>query len=282
MSDSRDPSPAVSRALHILATLEASGGMPQSLSDIARMVGIAKSSASNICAVLERERMVYRVESGYRLGMRTAELGGAFASQFNQVREFFAVVEADRVLSGHVVQVATMDPPDAIYLARHEGRRHRLGTPLGSRLPLIYCAVGNAMLMTMRDEHIALLLDEAAFVPLTEHSSRYPEQVWKKIRRARERGFAVDRGEAFEGVHGIAAPLDPWQPGDPPMAIGVALPASEADGSIVEEVGAAVVRAAERLTNPFSRRPGRGLGQNSMVNGVGQDPIRRHSPFRPR
>ena len=33
--------------------------------------------------------MVQRVPLGYQLGRRTAELGGAFAAQFHQVREFY-------------------------------------------------------------------------------------------------------------------------------------------------------------------------------------------------
>jgi len=255
MSQPRDPSPAVSRALRILEALEVAEGTPQTLSDLARTADIAKSSASNICAVLERERMIHRDGNGYRLGMRTAELGGAFAAQFNQVREFFDVVAADPVLSGHVVQIATMDDADAIYLARHEGRRDSLGTPLGSRLPLAYCAVGNAMLMTMTDDRIAPLLELEALTPPTPYSARDADRIWARIRHARERGFAVDRGESLDGIHGVAAPLEPWRPGDPQMAIGVALASEEADQPMIERVGAAVKQAAHQLTNPLARKP---------------------------
>ncbi|GAA1489174.1 IclR family transcriptional regulator [Brachybacterium sacelli] len=255
MSDPRDPSPAITRGLRILEVLESAAGNPQTLSDIARAVGIAKSSASNLCAALEKERMIQRVESGYRLGMRTAELGGAFALQFNQVREFFTLVEADPELSEHVVQIATRLEADAVYLARHEGRRYRLGTPLGSRLPLVYCAVGTAMLLKEPDEQIAPLLRKDALRPPTAQSSRDAAEISARIRRAREAGYAVDRGESFEGVHGVAAPLEPWRPGDPPMAIGVALPADEADEATIERIGAAVLRVTQRLTNPLARRP---------------------------
>lgn len=256
MNESRDPSPAVSRALRILEALEAAGGTPQTLSDIARAVGIAKSSASNICAALERERMIHRAGNGYRLGMRTAELGGAFASQFNQVREFFAVIEEDAELAGQLVQIATLDAPDALYLARHEGRAHRLGAPLGSRLPLVHCAVGNAMLMVMAEAEVEALLEDLPILPRTPRSAREASQIREKIAAARERGYAIDRGESFEGICGVAAPLEPWQPGDPLMAMGVAIPAAEADEETVARLGEAVARAAGRLSNPLARRPG--------------------------
>lgn len=250
----RDPSPAVTRSLRILGALERARG-PLTLSEISREVGMAKSSASNICQALENEGMIDRVESGYRLGIRTAELGGAFASQFNQVREFFAAVEGDPVLRGHVVQIAMLDAPDALYLARHEGRRQRLGTPLGSRLPLIHCAVGNAMLLAMDDAEVDAVLGVADFAPTTEESVTSPEAVREKIGAGRGRGYAIDRGESFPGIHGVAVPLEPWQPGDPRMAVGVALAASEAGDAVVDELGAALLTLADALTNPLSRRP---------------------------
>lgn len=252
--EARDPSPAVTRALRILGVLEHARG-PLTLSEIARAVGMAKSSASNICQALENEGMLDRVESGYRLGIRTAELGGAFASQFNQVREFFAAVEGDPLLRGQVVQIAMLDAPDALYLARHEGRRQRLGTPLGSRLPLVHCAVGNAMLLAMDDAEVDTVLDGSGFTPTTELSATSPEAVRAKIEAGRERGYAIDRGESFPGIHGVAVPLEPWQPGDPRMAVGVALAASEADDAVVAELGDALLALAGALTNPLSRRP---------------------------
>lgn len=252
MPEVRDPSPAVSRALRILAVLERSAGRPQTLSEIARAVGIAKSSASNICQALENEGVIQRLDSGYRLGIRTAELGGAFAGQFNQVREFFGVVESDPVLSGHVVQIAMIDGPDAIYVARHEGRADRLGTPLGSRLPLVFCAVGNAMLAAMEERELEGVIAQADLSPKTSRSVGSVEHVREKVRHARELGYAVDAGESFGGIHGVAVPLEPWQPGDPQMAIGVALRSGEADDRTVATLGEALMAAARSLTNPMA------------------------------
>ena len=58
---------------------------------------------------LESARMIERVAAGYRLGMRTAELGGAFASQFTQIRELYTVCEASPVLADELVQMAILD-----------------------------------------------------------------------------------------------------------------------------------------------------------------------------
>lgn len=249
----KDPAPAVTRALRILSLLEEAAGQPLSLSDIARRLGVAKSSTSNICAVLEEGRMVRRVEGGYLLGVRTAELGGAFTAGFNQIREFFSVVESIPTLRRQTVQVVMRDGVDALYLARHEGRQDRVGTPLGSRLPLVYSASGIAILSAMPDDAVDDVLASSRVAP-DLRGERGVLSVRRNVREARERGYAIDRGVSFPGVVGVAAPLEPWRPSDPALALGVALLEGEASDEAVESVGSAVREAVQRLTNPFRDR----------------------------
>lgn len=249
----RDPAPAVSRSLRILTLLAEAGGAPSTLSEIARAIGIAKSSAANLCAVLEDGGMIQRQPAGYVLGRRTAELGGAFAQQFNQVREFFAVCAASEVLQREVVQIAMLDGTDMLYLARHEGRTpYRIGTPLGSRLPAGLSATGNALLLTWDDDAIISLLAGAApFPKLTEQSTVDLDDLLVKLAAGRERGYAVDRNESFGGISGVAVPLPPWAPSDPPLAMGAALPTEQATEERIAAIGAALLDAAEKLTNPL-------------------------------
>lgn len=249
---SRDPAPAVGRSIRLLEML-AEAGRPLTLTELASGLGLAKSSTTNLCLSLEAERMIDRVPLGYRLGIRVAELGGAFAAQFNQVREFYAVCEASPVLAQELVQVAMLDETDALYLARYEGSHTaRLGTPLGSRLPAALSATGRALLMTRGDAAVRELY---ARTPSTAFSAPGPDGVGALLATldaARTRGWSVDEEESFAGVVGVAVPLEGWAPGDPQLALGVAIPVTEASRERIERVGAALRDAAAALTNPFS------------------------------
>jgi len=193
------------------------------------------------------------VPLGYRLGIRTAELGGAFAAQFNQVREFYAVCETSPALASELVQVAVLDDTDALYLARYEGSRSvRLGTPLGSRLPAALSATGRALLMTRSDDDVRALLTRGPLPRLTEHSTIDVDAVIAKLAAARERGWSVDEEESFRGIVGVAVPLEGWAPGDPQLALGVGIPVADATPERVARVGTALREAARALTNPFS------------------------------
>lgn len=255
VGDRRDPAPAVTRSMRILGLL-ADAATPLSLTEIAHELGLAKSSTANLCLALEAAAMVQKVPQGYRLGRRTAELGGVFAAQFNQVREFYGICESSPVLSHEVVQVAMLDDRDTLYIARYEGSRSmRFGTPLGSRLPAALSAAGNAILMTMTDAEVTDLLGvDAVFPALTEHSIRTLPELLTKLAVARKRGWSLDEGASFPGVVGVAAPLESWAPTDPMLALGVALPVAEAAPERIERVGASLKEAAAALRNPLAVR----------------------------
>ncbi|WFR84400.1 IclR family transcriptional regulator [Arthrobacter sp. Y-9] len=248
----RDPAPAVTRSLKILGVLAEADG-PQTLTEIATALGLAKSSTMNLCLALEDGGMIQRVPAGYQLGRRNAELGGAFAAQFNQIREFYAVCEASPVLRHEVVQVAMLDDHDALYLARHEGSRTvRFGTPLGSRIHAAFSATGNALLMVMDDSRVEeIMADQVPFPRASENSVREMPELLEKLAAARARGYALDPGEGMQGLYGVAVPLEGWAPGDPPLALGVAIQEARATPEHIERVAEALRDAARRLTNPL-------------------------------
>jgi len=226
------------------------------LADIARGIGAAKSSTSNLCQVLEDGRMIARTATGYRLGRRTVELGGAFIARFNQIREFYAYCVSSPLLSPEVVQVALLDGTDVLYLARHEGRAPmRLSASIGSRFPAAPTAVGNALLTTLTDQEIATRFTRPEHFPRrTTQSVPDLQGLLEKVRLARTRGYAVDDNEVHPGVYGVAVVLPPWASGDPSLAIGVSLMSAQATEDFACSIVAELRMAVTQLSNPLVPR----------------------------
>src|SRR5260221_11048490 len=67
--------PAVTRAATILDVLADNDGEAAGPSEIARRLGLPKSSIANICGALADAGLVRRVGTGFALGRRLAELG---------------------------------------------------------------------------------------------------------------------------------------------------------------------------------------------------------------
>lgn len=251
----RSPAPAVTRALAILRLLADARGEPLGLADIARGIGAAKSSTSNLCTALEEDEMISRAPGGYVLGRRNVELGGAFIAQFNQMREFYSYCESAPLLSHEVVQIAMLHGTEAVYLARHEGRAPmRLTASIGSRFPAAPTAVGNALLTTLTDAEIMQRFRGAQHFPqLTERSVRTVPALLSKIRAARDRGYAIDDNETHPGIYGCAVVLPPWTSGDQPLAMGTSLMAAAATPDFVGSIVAELREGVRRLSNPLYR-----------------------------
>lgn len=250
--------PAVSRAVRILGLLADAHGTPLALSDLARSLGAAKSSTSNVCAVLEETGLIQRREAGYVLGRRTVELGGAYLASFDQVREFYRICTQSEVLKRELVQIAVLDGTDVLYLARHEGRAPlRLTAGIGDRFPASLTAVGNALLADLDPAEVeARYGADAVFPRLTDRSTRTLEGLLAKLALARERGYGYDEGEVFPNVVGLAMTVPARHSGEQTLAIGVST-VHAGDGLSLDPVRREAILEALRdavgqLTNPMS------------------------------
>jgi DNA-binding IclR family transcriptional regulator len=244
--------PAVLRAVRILEVLAQTPGQVRALTDIARELGIAKSSTSALCAALEQGGLVRRTEGGYLLGRRTVEIGSAYLAGFDQIREFYRICEESPVLSRHLVQIAMLDGVRVLYLAVFEGReRFPLSASVGDRYPASATAVGTALLAELDPAAIeALYRDPVNLVTFTSRTIADLKTLQEKLAATRERGYAMDDGGLHVSVLGIAKLVPSTASGQPSFAIGVSLVHPADTEQEREQVLEALAQAAEELRRP--------------------------------
>jgi IclR family transcriptional regulator, blcABC operon repressor len=217
--------PAVTRAASILDELVRAEGEPIGPSELARRLALPKSSIANICGALAEAGFVRRVGTGFALGRRLAELGGAYLATVDQVQEFY---EASRQLptgSEETLQFAVLDGLEVTYLARHDGRQPvRLTSGIGRRLPAFSTATGKVALASLDDAELARRLAGLTILPRpTRKAHGNVEELMADIAEIRRRGYAMDDEETVEGVVCYAVVVPSRQPGEPPCAASVTL-----------------------------------------------------------
>lgn len=246
------PAPAVTRAAALLDTLAGAGGEPLGVSDLARSLGIAKSSTSHLCQALEDARLIQRREGGYVLGRRTVELGGAFLADFDEVRSFYELCGRTIALRQHVVQIALLDGTDVLYLARYEGRsRFRLAAEIGDRFPAALTATGQALLAALPPAEVARRFRGVDIPRLTAHSLAGLPALQARLAATATDGYALDDEGVHPGVVGLAVRLPPRRAGGTALALGVtALKPLATDAALAELQGELRALAAA-LSNPL-------------------------------
>jgi DNA-binding IclR family transcriptional regulator len=245
--------PAVTRAGAILDLLAENAGEAAGPSELARRLGLPKSSIANICNALAEIGLVRRIGTGFSLGRKLAELGGAYLASVDQVQEFY---DACRILptgSEETVQLAILDGLEMTYLARHDGRQPvRLTSQIGRRLPATVTATGKAALASLPEDELDRRLAGLTVLPvLTANSIGSVEQLRADLAVVRGRGYAMDDEETVEGVVCFGVMIPGRRPGEGPYAASITLLKARATDERVPLLIDDLHLLADRLSDPL-------------------------------
>ena len=256
--DAESLAPAVTRAALILEVLAETLGEAVGPSELARRLALPKSSIANICAALAEAGLVRRVGTGFALGRRLAELGGAYLATVDQVQEFYQASRRMRAGSVETVQLAVLDGLEMTYLARHDGRQPvRLTSAIGRRLPASCTATGKAALASLVEAELARRLDGITSLPiLSARSHRTVEELMADLGEVRRRGYAIDDEETMEGVVCYGVPVESRQPGEGPFAASITLLKVRATDERVATLLADLRWLARQLADPLRIKQG--------------------------
>ncbi len=217
--------PAVTRAALILNVMAETASEPVGPSELARRLGLPKSSIANICGALADAGLVRRIGTGFTLGRRLAELGGAYLGSVDQVQEFYDVARRLPAASEETVQFAVLDGLEVTYLARQDGRQPvRLTSGIGRRMPAFSTATGKAALASLPDDDLDRRLAGLTTLPQPSAKSHATvDSLRGDLARIRERGYAMDDEETMEGVVCFGIMIPSRQPGEGPCAASITL-----------------------------------------------------------
>jgi DNA-binding IclR family transcriptional regulator len=251
--------PAVTRAAAILDLLARMGGQAAGARELARMLQAPKSSVMNVCVTLLETGLLRRTESGFALGPKLAELGGAYLATVNEVQAFYEACPLLAVASEETIQLARLDRLEMIYLAQHDGHHITyLASEIGRRMPAGCTATGKASLALLDDAELRARFAGSSLPRLTPHSHRTFGSLLSDIRRVRHRGYAVDDEESTEGIVCLGVAVPRRRPADPPYAVSITILKARSDAARREALVADLVQLANLLSNS-----GRGLGAAS-------------------
>ena len=201
--------PAVDRAIGLLGLLESAPQQSFSLSDISKRLAISKSTALNICNAMVMGQMARRSYDGYQLGRRLVQLGSAYVSSIDIVREFYEVSRQTGSNLKAMIQLAVLDDEiNAIYLAQQDcysGLRLGLQSEIGRRVPANCTAAGKALLAALPPEELDRRLAKISTLPaLTRNSIVSRPRLMKELDAIRKRGYASEDEEVLPGVACVA------------------------------------------------------------------------------
>ena len=244
--------PAVTRAALILDVLAENGSVAAGPSELARRLGLPKSSIANICGALADAGLVRRVGTGFTLGRRLAELGGAYLTSVDLVQEFYEACAALPTGSEETVQLAILDGIEMTYLARHDGKQPvRLTSQIGRRLPASVTATGKAALAAMDESEVRRRFVGVELPVLTRRSLPTVDALIANLAVVRQRGYAMDDEETVEGVVCFGVAIPGRQPGEGPYAASITVLKARATDERIPMLVDDLRLLATRMSDPL-------------------------------
>jgi IclR family transcriptional regulator, KDG regulon repressor len=204
----RDDRAAVDKAISLLIAFGEQPRAGLGVSELARRTQLSKSTAYRVLGMLERNGVVERVGTNYRLGARLHELGrSVYAPGHERVRDLLLPFVTDLYeLTRQTVHLAVLHGTDVVYLAKLYGHRP-VPTPsrIGGRLPAHCTAIGKVLLAYDPDAAAhALSLPLRGFTPRTITD---PAALAAELDRIRRAGIAFEDEESQLGLSCVAAPV---------------------------------------------------------------------------
>lgn len=248
---------ALRRGLSILDTFSGRAG-DLGVNEIARLVGMHKSTVSRLCATLENAGYLERnVGTGqFRLGARIYQLAGS-SLHTTDVRLVARPIMLELVdTSSETATLGVREGRDIVTIDVVDGLNYmRMATRVGMRTQVHASAVAKAILAWLPDSEVDEILADWPMTPLTPNTVTDLAILKARLGEVRERGYAVDIEELEVGLRCVAAPIrDPH--GRVVAGVSISGPRHRMTDEAMRRYGPLVRDAGEKISVRLGTPPG--------------------------
>ena len=241
------PVQSVDRALLVLEILGKLG--TAGVTEIARELGVHKSTVSRLIAVLESRGFVEQLSDRgkYRLGFAIVRLAGSTSAQMDLAKESQPICDELAADSGETTNIAILDAGRIINVVEAVGPAEiTLRSWVGQSCPAHATSSGKVLLAGLSPERVRELLGDRlpAYTPDTVTE---PAALAAELDEVRRSGWAGVREELEVGLNAVAAPVRD-SGGKIIAALSVSGPSYRLEPSRFEAVARMTVAAADRIS----------------------------------
>jgi len=202
---------ATDSAERVVKVLDLLGSAPEGLgvSDVAREIGVHRSTASRLLGTLASSRLVERDRRSarYRLGARIVGLAASAVARLPVVSQARPELERLSASSSETANLSILDGTHVVYVDQvTPAQTVVMASWVGRRSPAHASSSGKAML-AFGDPRVRAKALRGQLEAITPKTVTDPATLRSTLDEVRRRGYAVSNGELEEGLVTMAAPV---------------------------------------------------------------------------
>jgi DNA-binding IclR family transcriptional regulator len=232
------------QSLRGLQALEALIEQPQTASEVGRVLDVNRSTALRLLHQLEQAGYVVRDTNSRKFSVRTERFYRLLATRdehWDMSEIVSPVLAALQERSGEAAVLGVPANGLMVYVSFHPSRHPvAVREAVGTTRPMHASALGKAYLASLETEACDREVGMLSYEGGTELAPKNARDIRAALQEIRERGFAVDRNETFDGVSCVAAAAR--LNGPLIGAVGISGPSSRLSPEVTEVLGELLVR----------------------------------------
>ncbi len=264
---------SLERALKILCVFT-QDRQKLSLNQLSQLLGLPKATLLRLCSTLiTYDFLGYdQATKHYSLGLKLFELGGVVLSSFSfrKVASPYLVELQSKL--GKTVFLGILEGDELVYIDKKENPRNpiRFGSQAGQHRPPHFGMLGQTLMAFMPDHEVDRLLQKSPLMPITKRSITNEKQFKARLTTISDQGFAIDEGEAIDGISGVAAPIRNFT-GKVVASLGVGFISSSEDQKALQRITKNVLQTARAISQELGwvhkkRRAGAAIDPTNSLN----------------
>jgi DNA-binding IclR family transcriptional regulator len=178
------------------------------LADIARL---PKTTMVRLCATLvEFGFLSYDPQANqYSLGLKLVELGSVVLANLSLRTIVSPYLTQLHLKINKTTFLGILQDDELVYIDKKEDLRNIMvfASNVGTRRPLYFGMFGQLLMAYLPEPEVNRILMAKPLTAFTKKSITDEDTFRERLKTIRKNGFAIDDGEAIDGVSGFAAPI---------------------------------------------------------------------------
>lgn len=230
------------------------------ISELARRIGVGKSTAHRVVWTLVQEQLLEKVEDTglFRLTSAMRNLGVNAETALSLHQAATGPLDRLRTITDHTLHVAILDGTDVLYVERRESpTAMAVFSRVGGRNAAYLTSTGKVLLAYLDADELARLVASMRLTRRTPFTITSKSALLTELATVRRQGFGENVYESETGMVSIAAPVR-GRTGRVVAAVSIAGHAAE-NPDPIRRLARPVMETAGRISHNLGwRRPGHG------------------------
>jgi len=179
-----------------------------SVTDIARELGLAKSTVYDHLSTLEQSEYVVKDEQSYYLGLRFLDLGVTARRRHIQSDLITEKVDELATETGERAQFVTNEHGWGVYIYQAFGEKAvKTDSRIGRRFPLHISAAGKAILAFLPEKQVDAIIETRGLREDTDNTITDSDRLLAELETVRDQHHAFNREESTNGLNAVGVPV---------------------------------------------------------------------------